>query len=155
MVVYKGVDYSPVYNYSYYIKHYPELKKKYGSDAPGALKYFVTTGMAKMQRGCASFNVKSYVREYAVLRRRFGTDWKKYYLHYINLGRKMGWHGKGCSKMMNALTVYRGKNYCREYDFNYYISRYAAIRRLYQFDDAGALKYYVQTGRKKGQKAKK
>ena len=155
VTVYGGVDYAAVYDFNYYMKKYPSLKAKYGANPKGALRYFVKYGMKKMHRASASFNVKSYVNEYASLRRKYGTTWKKYYLHYINVGRKKGWHGTGCSKMKNALTVYKGKNYKKIYNFRYYISRYPAIKKKYQYDDYGALKYFVKYGRKKGQKAKK
>ena len=155
VTVYGGVDYAAVYDFNYYMKKYPSLKAKYGANPKGALRYFVKYGMKKMHRASASFNVKSYVNEYASLRRKYGTTWKKYYLHYINVGRKKGWHGTGCAKMKNALTVYKGKNYKKIYNFRYYISRYPAIKKKYQYDDYGALKYFVKYGRKKGQKAKK
>ena len=41
VTVLKGVDYSPVYDYSYYIKKRPELLKKYGYRDTRVLKYFV------------------------------------------------------------------------------------------------------------------
>ena len=154
VTVYGGVDYSAVYNFSYYMKKYPELKRKYGNNPSGALRYFVKYGMKKMQRASKNFNVKSYVNEYASLRRSYGTNWKKYYLHYIKVGKKQGWHGTGCSKMKNPLTKYKGKDYKKIYNFNVYIKRYPAIRKKYRYDDYGALKYFVKKGRKAGQKAK-
>ena len=153
--VYGGVDYAAVYDFEYYMKKYPSLRKKYGSKPKAALRYFVKYGMKKMQRASKGFNVKSYINEYASLRRKYRRNWKKYYLHYIRTGSKAGWHGTGCTKMKNPLTKYRGKNYKSIYNFHYYIRRYASVRKKYRYDDYGALKYFVKYGRKKGQKAKK
>ena len=134
---------------------YPSLRKKYGNNPSGALKYFVKYGMKKMHQASAAFNVKSYVNEYASLRRKYRTNWKKYYLHFIKTGSKKGWHGTGCSKMKKALTVYKGKNYKKIYDFNYYIAHYKKVKKKYQYDDYGALEYFVKHGRAAGHKAKK
>ncbi len=155
VTVLDGVDYASVYDFNYYMKKYPSLKKKYGKSPKKALEYFVRYGMKKMHRASAKFSVKSYVNEYAALRRKYGTNWKKYYLHFIATGSKKGWHGTGCSRMKNALTKFRGRDYRKEYNFLYYISRYKKVRNKYRYDDYGALKYYVTHGRRNGQRAKK
>ena len=43
--VYKGIDYSKIYNYNYYVKTYPDVKKKYGSDKEAVLKNFAEHGL--------------------------------------------------------------------------------------------------------------
>ena len=43
--VYKGVDYSKIYNYNYYVKAYPDVKKKYGIDKQAVLKNFAEHGL--------------------------------------------------------------------------------------------------------------
>ncbi len=91
--VYKGVDYSAVYDFTYYTKKYSAVKKKYASNPSGALKYFVTKGMRKGQRANVSFNVKKYKKRYGDLRKRYGSNYKKYYMHYIKEGKKAGRKG--------------------------------------------------------------
>ena len=85
---YKGVDYARVYNFRYYMKKYPSVKKKVKNNPKKAIKYFVQKGMAKGHRACASFDVKSYYRGNPQLRKKFGKNYKKYYLYYINGGYK-------------------------------------------------------------------
>ena len=41
VTVYKGIDYAPVYDYSYYIKKNPRLRKKYRYRDAAVLRYFV------------------------------------------------------------------------------------------------------------------
>lgn len=43
--VYKGVDYSKIYNYNYYVKAYADVKKKYGTDKNAVLKNFAEHGL--------------------------------------------------------------------------------------------------------------
>ena len=92
--VYNGVDYSAVYNGTYYSSHNADLKKKYGLDDAGLLQHFVQYGMKEGRQATAGFNVKNYKARYADLRKAYGNDLKKYYMHYINYGRKEGRNGK-------------------------------------------------------------
>ena len=152
---YDGFNYKYVYDYSYYLSKNPDLKEKYRYDDAGALKHFVTKGIPKMARGCKEFNVVSYVYEYPALRRLYRTDWLKYYQNYCKNGKRKGWHGTGCTKMVKPATVYNGKNYKNEYDFFYYTSHYSSVKKKYQYDDYGALENYVTYGKKHGRKGKK
>lgn len=154
ITVYGGLDYKAVYDFAYYTEHYTYVRVNYRYDDYGALKYFVTTGTKKMQRASSEFSVKSYVYEYRSLRKLYGTNWLKYYQSYIRYGKKKGRHGTGCTKMKNPVTVYNGKDYSKEYDFFYYINHYPTIKKRFQYDDYGALKYYVTVSRKKHRKAK-
>ena len=98
-----GVDYSPVYDLSYYMGLYPDLgtyltkTTNYGSfvDDTKALRHFIDYGMAEGRRGCESFDVQSYYNEYFDLRRAYGSDLKSYYLHYLDYGMAEGRHGTG------------------------------------------------------------
>ena len=40
LTVYNGVDYSAVYDYNYYLNHYPDLKKLYNWDEAAAFTTF-------------------------------------------------------------------------------------------------------------------
>lgn len=144
--VYNGVDYSAVYNYSYYISKYTDIKKTYLNDENGAIKHFVTYGMNEGRQGISTFNVISYRYQYADLRRTFGSDLKSYYMHYVNYGRKEGRAGTGCTSMQNAITVYNGVDYSAVYDYNYYTAKYADIKNAFAFDDLAALEHFVKYG---------
>jgi N-acetylmuramoyl-L-alanine amidase len=88
--VYKGTNYKHVYDYNYYVKAYPNVKKKYGFDDATALKHFVGTGMKKAYRAKSSFNVLAYRKRYKNLRKLYKKSYKSYYLHYIKKGKKQG-----------------------------------------------------------------
>ena len=88
ITVYNGVDYSRVYNFTYYTNKYSDIKRIYGNDDIGALKHFVTCGMKEGRQASAEFNVAHYKARYADLRRNLGNDNVKYYMHYISNGYK-------------------------------------------------------------------
>ena len=84
-----GVNYSAVYDYTYYVDNYSDLYKLYGAnnDKYGALTHFITFGMSEQRQASASFNVKSYRLQYRDLRVAFGDNWKAYYLHFVTRGQ--------------------------------------------------------------------
>jgi hypothetical protein len=86
----KGVDYSKVYDFAYYINRYPDMRVLYANNPAGALQHFVTNGMAEGRQGCENFSPIAYKNNYADLRNAFGNDWKQYYMHFINYGYAEG-----------------------------------------------------------------
>ena len=88
--VYGGIDYAPVYQFSYYIRKYPDIRKAYGYDRAKVLRHFVKYGMKEGRQASASFQVQYYRRRYADLRKAYGSQLMKYYLHYIRHGIKEG-----------------------------------------------------------------
>ena len=87
---YGGIDYAPVYNYSYYIKNNPDVKRAYGNSQAKAIRHFALYGTKEGRQGSASFNVVFYKNRYADLKKAYGNQTQKYYLHYIRYGRKEG-----------------------------------------------------------------
>ena len=88
--VYNGIDYSPVYNYSYYKQKYSDLQKAFKNDKTAYFKHFCTYGMKEGRQAIATFNVQKYRSYYADLRKAFGNDLPAYYKHYIQYGKKEG-----------------------------------------------------------------
>ena len=156
--VLNGVDYSPVYNFSYYVSTYPDLEQLYGSDPAGALGHFVQYGMKEGRQGSSSFDVNVYKENYADLRAAFGSDLTKYYMHYIQYGKNKGRNAatkisSGSSVSGNSQAVLNGVDYSAVYDFNYYINRYPDIKAAYGSDPAGALQHFLNYGMKEGRQA--
>lgn len=150
--VYKGLDYSHVYNYEYFSAKYPGIANKYGGSGTKILSYFVNTGMNKGRRGSAEFSVKSYRFGNADLRRKYGNDLRKYYLHYVKTGYKSAARRKtavGITTMQNPLTVYEGIDYSKVYDYNYFIKKYPSVKSEVGDDDEAVLRYFVKKGMKK------
>lgn len=152
--VYKGVNYSAVYDYNYYVDKYPSLWKKYGTNDTKVLAYFVKTGMAKGHQAKASFNVKSYAYRYYDLRKLYKNDLKKYYMHYIKKGKKQGRKATGTKTMQGGPTKYNGVNYSPVFRVGYYANKYPDLRKIYGLDDDAYLEHFVEFGMAEGRQAR-
>ena len=154
VTVYKGVDYSAVYDYNYYINRYGDMKNAYANDDVGAITHFVEFGMKEGRQGKASFDVRSYRNQYQDLRGAYGKNLPQYYMHYIQHGKTEGRKATGVSTIQNPLMVYKGVDYSAVYDYNYYINHYADMKRDYANDDIGAITHFVEFGMGEGRQGK-
>lgn len=84
--VFDGIDYSPVYDYSYYKNKYIDLQKAFGTNKDAYFKHFCTYGMKEGRQASSSFNVQNYKSRYSDLSKAFGNDLPLYYKHYIKFG---------------------------------------------------------------------
>ncbi len=87
---YKGVNYSLVFNPTYYSNKYPDLKKAFGTNATKLFEHFCEYGMQEKRQAIDNFNVDVYKNTYVDLRNAFGDDMPKYYEHWIKYGVKEG-----------------------------------------------------------------
>lgn len=60
--VYAGVDYAPVYNYSYYIRRHPRLKARYGDNDKKVLKNYVLHGYKKGEKARKSATAEAFAK---------------------------------------------------------------------------------------------
>lgn len=86
--VYNGVDYSLVYNDTYYKKKYTDLQKAFGNNKSEYFKHFCQYGMKEARQGSANFNVLKYKQRYSDLQKAFGENLPLYYKHYCQYGKK-------------------------------------------------------------------
>ncbi len=93
-IVYGKTDYSAVFDFSYYISKYPDIRVLYQDDPAAALRHFVTAGMAEGRQASDNFNVYNYAARYADLRNAYGRDLKQYYMHFIKYGAGEGRNGR-------------------------------------------------------------
>ena len=84
------IDYSPVFNASYYSNKYADLKAAFGTDGKLLLNHFKVYGMKEGRQACAGFEVHAYKAKNPDLQKAFGNNLPKYYTHYIEFGRKEG-----------------------------------------------------------------
>ena len=152
--VYNGVDYSPIYNYNYYINRYSDIKRVYGGNPEGALKHFVTYGMNEGRQASEGFNVNYYKNRYVDLRNAYGLNLKSYYMHYINYGRKEGRDARTYSDVRGSVTKLNGVDYSLIFDCNYYVNRYADIKKAFGNDDIRVLQHFVTYGMNEARQAK-
>lgn len=153
VTVYNGVDYSAVYDYSYYIAHQPDVYQAYNGDEIKVLQHFVTYGMQEGRQASADFDVYAYRAGYQDLRLAYGQDLKSYYLHYMYYGKQEKRTATGSHTITNGRTVYNGVDYSAVYDFNYYINAYGDLRAAFGTDDTAALEHFITYGMQEGRQA--
>lgn len=88
--MYNGLDYSPVFNPTYYANKYADLKKAFGINATSLWNHFKTYGMKESRQASENFNVVAYKNRYADLQKAFGNNMPDYYKHYLQFGKKEG-----------------------------------------------------------------
>lgn len=148
----KGIDYSAVFDATYYADHNPDIKASIGTDENKLLDHFVNYGMNEGRQAKADFDVWSYRNRYQDLRIAYGNNLPSYYLHYINGGKAEGRVATGCSSLQNPLTVYNGIDYSAVYNYSYYLNKYSDLKS-YTNDDVGLLAQFVNYGINEGRQA--
>ncbi len=88
--IFNGVDYSLVFDPTYYSNKYADLKKVYGTNSSKLFNHFCSFGMKESRIASANFNVNKYKEYYADLRNAFGDNMPEYYKHYVQFGKKEG-----------------------------------------------------------------
>ncbi len=86
--IFKGVNYSRVFDPIYYSNKYADLKKVYGTNTGKLFNHFCSFGMKEGRVASVNFNVMKYKEHYADLRNAFGNDLPSYYRHYVTCGYK-------------------------------------------------------------------
>ena len=156
---YNGKSYDRVYDFHYYIQHYPSVRRKYKLDDFGAIKYFVTKGMKKKHQAIETFNVMWYYNLNQNMRYMCGQNWERYYNYYQKKGYRKT-RMTPCTKIKKYITYFefKGKKVDLSpiYDFEYYTKHNKSAKKFWKKqDDAGAIKYFVSYGMLVGQKANK
>ena len=149
-----GIDYAPVYNYSYYISAHPELVTLYGADDVAILRHFVNYGMKQGHQASESFNVRAYRAQNRDLRAQYQNDLKSYYLHYIYVGQSAGLPATGDESITEPVTVYKNTDFSAVYDYFYYIEQYPELTERFGDDDVAVLAYFVTSGMTKDESAR-
>ena len=88
--IYNGLNYSLVFDPTYYANKYGDLKKAFGSNTNSLWNHFKTYGLKEGRQGSANFNVIAYKNRYADLQKAFGNNLPEYYKHYVQFGNKEG-----------------------------------------------------------------
>lgn len=81
-----GVDYSKVFNPSYYALKNSDLKKIYGNDEKQLFTHFLIFGMKEGRIASPDFNVSVYKERYIDLKEAYGNNLPEYYKHYCTFG---------------------------------------------------------------------
>jgi murein DD-endopeptidase MepM/ murein hydrolase activator NlpD len=88
--IYNGVDYSLVFNPTYYANSYSDLKRHFGTDATKLFQHYINFGIQEGRQAISTFNVKIYKLSNPDLQAAFGEKdgYKPYVLHYLQYGHK-------------------------------------------------------------------
>lgn len=163
---YKGIDYSAVYNPTYYAKKNKDVRKwaKSGKKVDGRklVEHFVEYGMSEGRMSKKGFSLTSYYNANPDLRRAFGSSWAAYYRHYVEYGQKEGRVTKGVDTLKRARTSYKGRKYSAVYKGLYYaeenpdVAKWATLKSHSGkvLDDAALIWHFVEFGMKEGRVAK-
>lgn len=87
---YNSIDYSLVFNPTYYAKANIDVKNAFGNDSKKLFNHFCQNGMKEGRVAIATFNVLAYKSKNVDLQKAFGNDLPAYYRHYIQYGHKEG-----------------------------------------------------------------
>ena len=85
--IYKGVDYQYVFDPTYYMNKYPDIKLFIGKKPEKLFNHFVTFGMKEQRQAKEDFNEKVYRENNPDLVKAYGKNYPQYYLHYCLFGR--------------------------------------------------------------------
>ena len=164
-----GVDYSSVYDPSFYLSNNEDIRSAFSKRSPAGvvmiddaavLRHFVSCGMAEGRRGSKSFDVLSYYNRYPDLRRAFGANLTALYSHYLSSGRAEGRIATGCDSLAGAVVSQGGTDYSPVYDFDFYTSNngdvlnaFTTVKGGLKFvDDAAVLRHFVSCGMAEGRR---
>lgn len=146
-----GVDFSPVYDYNYYIKNNPDVYNAYNGDETQVFIHFLTAGMKEGRRACEGFDVYSYRNLCSDLRQTYGwNNLQEYYLHYVNYGVKEKRTAVGCDTLQNPIHSFLGVDFSPVYDYNYYTEHNADVRDAFKGDDLATFVHFLAYGCREG-----
>lgn len=89
--VFNGVDYSKVFDPTFYANNNPDVTKVYGTNPNKLFEHFRVLGITEISRAgktIPTFNVEVYMNHNEDLRKVFGNDLRSYYKHYCQYGYK-------------------------------------------------------------------
>lgn len=147
-------DKKEIFNATYYWENNPDIQAAIAKNDTALLEeHFNAFGRKEGRVASPSFDVHSYYYLHPDLRKSFKQDWNMYFEHFDKIGRDEGRVATGATRMLNPTTVYKGKDYSAVYDFNYYVvgdDAKSSINKKYRYDEDEAIKYFVETGMKNG-----
>ena len=91
--MYNNIDMSPVFDPTFYVAKYPDLKAALGTNPTALFNHFTNYGMKEVRQAIATFNPVVYRNNYSDLQNAFGDNWPLYYIHYCTNGKAEGRKG--------------------------------------------------------------
>ncbi len=146
-----GVDFSPIYNYYYYIENNPDVYRAFNGDDSAIFGHFLNCGINEGRKGCEGFDVASYRNQWSDLRQAFGwNNLSEYYIHYVKAGVREGRAATGCNTLQNPIHVLWGVDFSDVYDYYYYIEHNPDVRNAFKGDDMATFIHFLTSGFREG-----
>lgn len=89
-----GVDYSPVFDPTFYVSNYADLREAFGYDEDKLWEHFCNMGMNELRQAKETFDPCVYMNENPDVAEAYGEDYPMYYYHYCVFGKDE--HRKSC-----------------------------------------------------------
>lgn len=103
-------DWTYVFDPAYYAAHYQDAAAYANGDTNLLFKYFKEVGIPRKDQGSEEFNVDIYMRNYPDLTLEFGMDYGKYYVHYQQAGKALGYNATYLFTPDEAAKMYNVSN---------------------------------------------
>lgn len=136
MPVLDGLDYSDVFDASYYLYRYPDVAAVYGTEPERAFEHFVCHGMSEGRRGAESFSVLAYRSSHPDLEQTLGNALPAWYSYYVR--------GE-CSPY-----IHDSLDYSAVFDASYYLGTYSDVATTYGNEPARAFEHFIIFGMAEG-----
>lgn len=78
-----GLDYSPVFDRDFYLRHYRDVADYYHDNPDGSIHHFLAIGIHEGHVAHPRFSIRSYINGNPVLREQLGDDPISFIRHYI------------------------------------------------------------------------
>ena len=123
-------QYDGVFDASYYLSRYPELRQQYGTDEKALLDHFLKTGLYEGRQASPLFAIDYYMTQYRDLSSIYGANRTAYMAHFQSNGMKEGRRGSV------------------QFDPVSYRLQYADLRRAFKNDWKKYYMHYLRAGMK-------
>lgn len=86
--LYKGLDYSRVFDATFYANKYGDLKDNFGTDKTKLFNHFIKNGINEGRQAISTFDIKVYKANNSDLYKQYSDDMQSYIIHYLTYGYK-------------------------------------------------------------------
>ena len=152
---FKGIDYSPVYNYHFFVNRYRDsISELKDATQDEVLEYFVTVGMVKGLQGSSEFNLEYFKLNYPELTELFGEEYSLYYYHYM--GNRAGRLVMSEEDVEEYLAGYTHFPYLRDcdyrlvFDYLWFTHQNREDPLIGEMNEQEALEFFITTGMELG-----
>ena len=135
---YDALTSSSVFDYSFYLETYPDLKEAFGDDEEQAKMHWVNHGIAEGRTGSPSFNVRYYLNRHSDLAKAFGKDNHVAAIeHWLSHGMQEGRRGTPDYDALTSSSVF---------DYLFYLETYPDLKEAFGDDEEQTKMHWVNHG---------